>query len=117
MQVNRLSLGLQEALKIASNYNTARSDTLFEQNLYGTNGEKIDFSNLNIDDLNITEDQIQNLLQMFADEIIAVFGSEIPGINPNNNQPKNTPGQTTDNGQTSDNGQSQGGNTPTVFTA
>ena len=109
MQVNRLSLGLQEALKTASNYNTARSETLFDQNRYGENGEEIDFSNLNVDDLNITVDKIQNLLQLFADEIIAVFWGEIPGINTNNEQPQNP--------QQGNPAQPQGQSKPTVYTA
>ena len=91
MQVNRLSLGFQEALKSATNFNTARSETLFDEEKYGTSkedGEELDFATLNIEDLNITEDQIANFFEMFKDEVIAVFGSNLPFMNPQNN--KNT---------------------------
>ena len=68
MQVNRLSVGLQEELKAATNYNTARSETLFDSAIT----EKRDFSNLDVADLNITEDKIAGLLTSFADEIVSV---------------------------------------------
>lgn len=80
MQVNRLSLGLQEELKSATNYNTARSETLFDNSLT----EKRDFSNLDVTDLNITEDKIAGLLTSFADEIVSVFGSGLSFISKNN---------------------------------
>lgn len=98
MQVNRLSSGLQEALKSASNFNTARSDTLFDNEKYNLNENgEIDFGSINVDDLNITKDQISNLLETFSDEIINIFGSDLPDmfnknqiLNPkNNNQPDN----------------------------
>lgn len=80
MQVNRLSLGLQEELKSVTNYNTPRSETLFEN----VNADKRDFSNLNVEDLNITEDKIATLLTSFADEIVSVFGSGFSFISKNN---------------------------------
>ena len=81
MQVNRLSSGLQEALKSASNFNTARSETLFDKEKYGVNDDgEINFGNINIDDLNITSDQISNLLEFFSDEIISIFGSDLPDL-------------------------------------
>ena len=80
VQVNRLSLGLQEELKSVTNYNTARSETLFEN----VNADKRDFSNLNVEDLNITEDKIATLLTSFADEIVSVFGSGFSFISKNN---------------------------------
>ena len=91
MQVNRLSLGLQEALKSASNFNTARSETLFDKEEFGVSEEEgqeqeLDFSTLNTDDLNITEDQIAGLFAMFQDEVIAVFGSGLPFMSPKNNE-------------------------------
>ncbi len=93
MQVNRFSFGLQEALKSATNFNTARSETLFDAGLYGNNGEngeEIDFSTLNIEDLNITEEKIAALFSMFQDEIIAIFGSNLPFMQPpKNNDPNN----------------------------
>lgn len=106
MQVNRLSAGLQEALKTASNFNTARSETLFDKEKYGVGEDgEIDFGSINVDDLNITADQISNLLEMFSDEIISIFGSDLPdmfGKNPalagQNNQPQDN---TDTNGQQS----------------
>ena len=80
MQVNRLSVGLQEELKAATNYNTARSETLFDSAIT----EKRDFSNLDVADLNITEDKIAGLLTSFADEIVSVFGSSLSFISKNN---------------------------------
>lgn len=85
MKVNRLSLGLQEQLKEASKFNTARSETLFDKKKFGVNeNEEINFSNLDIDDLNITEDKISSLLGSFTDEIINVFNGKIPAP-PNDN--------------------------------
>lgn len=113
MQVNRLSLGLQEALKTASNFNTARSETLFDKEKFGVseeNGEDVNFANLNIEDLNITSDQISNLLGMFADEVIAVFSGNLPDMfekdQNNPDSPKKPTGIETPQQQT-----------PTVFTA
>lgn len=104
MQINRLSTGLQEELKIASHYNTARSDTLFENMVpvaagagaSGRNGGKPDFESLDTRDLNINSDQIEGLLDGFADEVIKVFSSEFTGDNPLKN-----PGQTSPDGQES----------------
>lgn len=90
MQVNRLSLGLQEALKSATNFNTARSETLFDEEKYGVSkedGEELDFSTLNVDDLTITEDQIAGLFAMFQDEVIAIFGSNLPFMQAQKNNP------------------------------
>lgn len=80
MQVNRLSLGLQEELKTATNYDTARNETLFDNSI----AEKKEFSNYDVADLNITEDKIAGLLTSFADEIISVFGSSLSFISKNN---------------------------------
>lgn len=95
MQVNRLSLGLQEALKRASNFNTARSETLFDKEKFGVGEDgEINFGNLTIEDLNITEDQISNLLESFSDEVINVFSTGMPdlfGKNPMNPQENQTP--------------------------
>ncbi len=99
MQVNRLSLGLQEALKSATNFNTARSETLFDAEQYGVSkedGEELDFSSLNVDDLNITEDQIAGLFSMFQDEVIAVFGSNLPFIPTQNRDNQNNPQDSAD---------------------
>lgn len=94
MQVNRLSSGLQEQLKSATNFNTARSETLFDKGKYGSGKDgNVDFSTLNTDDLNITGDQIGGLLDGFADEVINVFSGMIPdfaGDNPlKGNDPTN----------------------------
>lgn len=108
MQINRLSSGLQEELKTASHFNTARSDTLFQYQAStaagagaagangGGNGKKPDFGNLDIKDLNINSDQIEGLLNGFSDEVIKVFSSEFTGDNPLRNQ-----GQTSPDGQES----------------
>lgn len=107
MQINRLSTGLQEELQIASHYNTARSDTLFENmapvaagagasGTGGKNGGKPEFGSLDTRDLNINLDQIEELLDGFADEVIKVFSSEFTGDNPLRN-----PGQTSPDGQES----------------
>lgn len=81
MQVNRLSTGLQEQLKQASNYNTARNETLFDKEKFGAKkGEKVDFESLSVDDLDITEDQIGNLLNGFADEVVNVFSTKISDL-------------------------------------
>ena len=87
MKVNRLSLGLQEQLKEASNFNTARSETLFDK-------EKL--ANLDVADLNISEDQIGNLLKSFETEVINVFSNNLPdlfGDNPLKQQDKQNPEQ------------------------
>lgn len=94
MQVNMLSLGLQDALKESTNFNTARSSTLFDNELFpkNDNGE-IDFASLNVEDLNITPDQISNLLAGFAQEIVKVFGGdENPKANTNQPVPTNPDG-------------------------
>ena len=75
MQVNRLSYGFQEELKTASHYNTARADTLFAQS-----GENVEFSNLDVSELNITEDQIATLFGSFTNEVIKAFGTKMPQI-------------------------------------
>lgn len=74
MQVNRLSLGLQEELQKATNFNTARSENLFDSDLYqkNDNGE-VDFSSIELEDLNISDSQIQTLLGAFTDEITKFF--------------------------------------------
>lgn len=103
MQVNRLSTGLQEELKTASNFNTARNETLFQyqaataasSGTTGKNGNKdADFSKLDTDDLNISSSQIERLLNDFSDEIIKVFSSELMLDNPlrdqNNGQESGT---------------------------
>ena len=75
MQVNRLSFWLQEELQRASNFNTARSETLFDSENYPQNEEgNVDFSDINIEDLNISDAQIQSLLGSFTDEITKFFG-------------------------------------------
>ena len=74
MQINRLSIGLQEELKRASGYNDGRVDSLFPE--MGNNSDNTDFRNLDLDDLNISEDQIRTLLGSFSDEIIRVFGAQ-----------------------------------------
>ena len=102
MQINRLSPGLQEELKSASNFNTARNETLFQYQAAtavssGTTGQKprsVDFSELDTDDLNITPGQIEDLLAGFSEEIIKVFSSDILLDNPlreqNNGQESGT---------------------------
>ncbi len=81
MKVNRLSLGLQEQLKEASKFNTARSATLFDSGKFGAEKvEDINFANLDVEELNITEDQIGNLLKSFEDEVISVFSGKIPDL-------------------------------------
>ncbi len=75
MQVNRLSFSLQEELQKTTNFNTARNETLFDNDNYqkNENGE-VDFSQLEIEDLKITDSQIQTLLGSFTDEITKFFG-------------------------------------------
>ena len=81
MQVNRLSTGLQDQLKMASNFNTARSETLFDKEKYNVNDDgEIDFTSLNVEDLDITETQIANLLSGFAQEVINVFSDKYPDL-------------------------------------
>lgn len=97
MQVNRLSFGLQEELKRASNYNTARSETLFASGTLGkaANGEeKNDFSAMNVEDLNISADQISNLLDSFADEIVNIFSGKF--VEPAQQTPGNPDTQNAD---------------------
>lgn len=122
MQVNRLSLGLQEALKTASNFNTARSETLFDTEKYGVSkedGEELDFSNLDIEDLNITEDQIAGLFAMFQDEIVAVFGSNLPFLptQKQNGTTQNDPQNTTSPQNPESNATTTQGQGSRVFTA
>ncbi len=103
MQVNRLSTGLQEELKTATNFNTARNETLFQyqaataasSGITGQNGnQNSDFSELDTDDLNITPSQIERLLNDFSDEIIKVFSGDLILDNPlreqNNGQENGT---------------------------
>lgn len=112
MQVNRLSSGLQEALKSASNFNTARSETLFDKGKYGVGEDgEIDFGSINVDDLNITADQISNLLEMFSDEIISIFGSDLPDMFGKN------PALASQNKHTQNNQEQNGPRNNTVFTA
>lgn len=75
MQVNRLSFSLQEELQKATNFNTARNETLFDTEKYekNENGD-VDFSQIEIEDLQITDSQIQTLLGAFTDEITKFFG-------------------------------------------
>ena len=74
-------MGLQEQLKEASNFNTARSATLFDSGKFGAEKvEDINFANLDVEELNITEDQIGNLLKSFEDEVISVFSGKIPDL-------------------------------------
>lgn len=81
MQVNRLSTGLQEQLKQATNFNTARNETLFDKEKFGAAKDgKVDFSSLNVDDLEITEDKIGKLLGGFADEVVNVFSNKMPDL-------------------------------------
>lgn len=85
MQVNRLSTGLQEQLKTASNFNTARSETLFDKTKFAVNDDnEIDFGSLDIDDLNISQDQIAGLLGNFTDEIIKAFSGKLPDMSQDN---------------------------------
>lgn len=77
MQVNRLSTGLQEELKVASHFNTARSDTLFGNDDESGDGTQTDFGNYDVDDLGITSRKIKDLLNGFSDEVIKVFSSEL----------------------------------------
>lgn len=112
MQVNRLSLGLQEQLKIASNFNTARSDSLFQYQAAtaatagsgvapntGTSAGKkdTDFSKLDTKDLNISSDEIGGLLAGFSDEVIKVFSSDILLDNPLRKAPTGEEGGTQGN--------------------
>lgn len=81
MQVNRLSMGLQEQLKQASNFNTARNETLFDKEKFGIQkDDEIDFSSLNVEDLDITEEKIGNLLNGFAEEVVNVFSNKMPDL-------------------------------------
>ncbi len=73
MQVNRLSLSSQEELKRAINFNANSNEALFSDN---ANGTQVDFSEMNIEDLNISEDQIRVLLGSFTDDIIRIFGAQ-----------------------------------------
>ncbi len=96
MQVNRLSLGLQQELQAASNFNTARNETLFNHQVStaatsgaaGTapaqNGGKkeTDFSKLDTRDLGISSKDIAGLLDGFSDEVIKVFSSDLLLDNP-----------------------------------
>ncbi|MBS4759209.1 MAG: hypothetical protein KHX03_00740 [Clostridium sp.] len=105
MQINRLSPGLQEELKTATNYNTARNETLFQYQAAGAvssgasgnqgNKKDVDFSKLDTRDLNITPEQIEGLLADFSDEVIKVFSSDLILDNPlreqNNTQENGTP--------------------------
>ena len=99
MQINRLSLGLQEELKTASNFNTARSESLFRFQAANAMGagqtnqapneskkEEVDFSSLDVKDLNITGKQIEKLLNGFSDEVIKVFSSDLALDNPLRNK-------------------------------
>ena len=80
MQVNRLSVSLQEALKTATNFNTSRNETLFNKNVFEKDEQgKIDFEKINTDDLNINQGHIAKLLGSFEDEIINVFSSNLFG--------------------------------------
>lgn len=97
MQVNRLSVGLQEELKSASNFNTARSATLFDKEKFGASkDDDLDFSSLNVDDLGITSDQISNLLDGFADEVINVFSGKMPIVPADNPLRGNDPANPND---------------------
>ena len=99
MKVNRLSLGLQDQLKEASNFNTARRETLFDKEKFGIpidSQEEVNFANLDVADLNISEDQIGNLLKSFETEVINVFSNNLPdlfGDNPLKQQDKQNPEQ------------------------
>ena len=120
MQVNRFSLGFQEALKSATNFNTARSETLFDDEKYGVSkedGEELDFSTWNIEDLNVTEDQIANLFDMFKDEVIAVFGSNLPFIRQQQEQNQNDTVSDNSTPTEDSTSSSQGGSSTKVFTA
>ena len=102
MQVNRLSTGFQEQLKSATNYNTQRFETLFnkENSVVGDDG-KVDFSSLEVEDLDITQGQIASFLGNFTDEVIKAFSTKFPEIatadNPlqQPNDPANPQGQKT----------------------
>lgn len=76
MQVDRLSPSLQDELQRITHYNTARSETLFDAPISPSGN----FGDYDIADLNITEDQIANLLSTFADEIVSIFGSTLSFI-------------------------------------
>ena len=81
MQVNRLSTGFQEQLKSATNYNTQRFETLFNKQDYAVNNEgKVDFSSLEVEDLDITQNQSAGLLGSFTDEVIKAFSTKFPEI-------------------------------------
>lgn len=81
MQVNRLSTGLQEQLKSATNYNSQRFDTLFNKENYAVNEEgKIDFSSIEVEDLDVSQAQIAGLLGSFTNEVIKAFSTKFPEL-------------------------------------
>lgn len=105
MQINRLSIGLQEELKRASGYNNERIEgNLFSDMNRGT--QSTNFSDFEIDDLNISEDQIRALLGSFTDEIIKVFGAQFAPPAPVQQQVQT---QESPESETSDSGESSSG--------
>ena len=95
MQVNRLSLRLQGELKEATNYNDKRTeDVLFTNQTQQPTPVKqpADFGQTDLSDLPITPAIIGNLLSSFADEIISIFGSDIPSL-PSEPAPENNPNE------------------------
>lgn len=93
MQVNRLSLRLQDELKQATNYNDKRTeDALFanQQQPQVQARQQSDFAQKDLSDLPITPAIIGNLLSSFADEIISVFGKDAPVQSPET-PPENNP--------------------------
>lgn len=80
MQVNRLSVSLQEALKTATNFNTSRNESLFNKNRFDQNEQgHIDFGKINTEDLNVNQGHIAKLLGSFEDEIVNVFSNNLFG--------------------------------------
>ena len=99
MQVNRLSFGLQEELKTASHYNTARADTLFGNPANETNA--VNFADLEVSELNISEDKIAVLLGSFTNEVIKAFGAKMPQILAGDNPLKTSQDETADSSESS----------------
>ena len=63
-----------------------------------------DFSNVEVDDLNISEDQIRALLGSFTDEIIKVFGAQFAPPAPVQQQvhtQESSESETSDSGESS----------------
>ena len=96
MQVNRLSLRLQDELREATNFNTKQTEeNLFQNQLQQVQQQNVrqqSFESMDLSDLPVTPTIIGNLLSSFADEIINVFGSDVPAQSPEL-PPENNPNE------------------------